>query len=111
MGSMHQPIISATIRFAELYDAKGQRIYVGCVMKAGSEWVEVSVPEHLDLKGQLWVSFPPSPTSHRARAEWRAADRIGLVYLEGGPSEEQFAGIPGLIDLRPACEMRRLAKP
>lgn len=90
------------MRFAEIIDEIGRRIHIGCIMAAGRDWVEVSFPEQLQLGAGLQVRFLPTMASHGVKAEWRAIDRVGFTYLEGGPPEEQFAGIPGLLDPRPA---------
>lgn len=94
---------SAIMRFAEIIDAVGKRMHIGCVMAAGQDWVEVSLPEHTSLGGGLHVRFLPSTVSHEVSARWRANDRVGFTYDRGGPPEDQFAGIPGLLDPRPAA--------
>lgn len=101
------PIRSVVMRFAEILDEKGGRLHVGCVMAVGEDWVEVSLPEHTELGDGLQVRFLPSPVSHGVVPGWRANDRVGLTYVSGGPPEEQFAGIPGLFDPRPAALRRR----
>jgi hypothetical protein len=98
---------SAVMRFAEILDEVGKRLHVGCVMAAGQDWVEVSLPEHTKLGNELHVRFPPSPESHGVNPSWRANDRVGLTYVSGGPPEDQFAGIPGLLDPRPATLRQR----
>lgn len=102
-----RPLRSAVMRFAEILDAMGRRLHVGCVMAAGEDWVEVSLPEHTELGSGLQVRFLPSPVSHGVVPGWRANDRVGLSYVSGGPPEEQFASIPGLFDPRPAALRRR----
>lgn len=103
--------VSATrapvIRFAELLDDGGRRLHVGCVMSAGEDWVEVSLPEHFQLPGELRVRFPPALGSHVVRASWRAIDRVGFTYPVGGPPHDLFAGLAGLLDPRPATLMTR----
>lgn len=42
-------------------------------------------------------------TSHEVSRSWRAVDRVGFTYDHGGPPECQFAGIPDLLDPRPAA--------
>lgn len=98
---------SIVVRFAEIVGAGGRRLHVGCVMAAGSDWVEVSLPEAFRLEGELRVRFPPSSHSHAVKAEWRSIDRVGLTYQAGGPPEELFAGLVGLLDPRPAALMPR----
>lgn len=90
------------MKFAEIVDEVGKRLHVGCVMAAGQDWVEVSLPQHTALGGNVQVRFLPSTVAHGVRAGWRAADRVGLTYTAGGPPEDQFAGLPGLLDPRPA---------
>lgn len=102
MDDAHRPLRSLSMRFAELVDAVGRRLHVGCVMAAGQDWVEVSLPEHMELGGGLQVRFLPSSVTHEVSAGWRAPDRVGLTYEHGGPPEDQFAGLPGLLDPRPA---------
>lgn len=96
------PLRSAVMRFAEILDAVGKRLHVGCVMAAGQDWVEVSLPEHLQLGDGLKVRFLPSTVAHEVSPGWRSSDRVGFTYDHGGPPEEQFAGLPGLLDPRPA---------
>lgn len=91
------------MRFAEIVDEVGRRIHVGCVMAAGSDWVEVSLPENMQLGHGLQVRFLPSMVAHEVKSGWRGADRVGLTYAAGGPPEDQFAGLPGLLDPRPAA--------
>lgn len=109
MGYLSGSIVPATMRFAVITNAQGQRLHVGCVMRAGTDWVEVSLPGHFALEETVWVSFSPCLTRHHVKSDWRTVDRVGLVYLDGGPTEEQFTGIPGLFDLRPACLKRLTA--
>jgi hypothetical protein len=90
------------LRFAEILDARGKRQHVGCVMAAGNDWVEVSLPEHMRLGPDLQVRFPPSTVAHGVSAGWRSEDRVGFTYEHGGPPEDQFAGLPGLLDPHPA---------
>lgn len=103
---MRQLVGSIPMRFAEIIDEIGRRIHIGCIMAAGRDWVEVSFPEQMELGNGLQVRFLPTMDSHGVKAEWRAADRVGFTYLGGGPPEEQFAGIPGLLDPRPAMLKR-----
>lgn len=102
MQSYHTPMRSFVVKFAEILDEVGQRLHVGCVMAAGHDWVEVSLPEHTVLGSNIQVRFLPSQLSHEVRPGWRARDRIGFTYAAGGPPEDQFAGLPGLVDPRPA---------
>ena len=96
------PVRSVVMRFAEIMDGLGKRLHVGCVMAAGQDWVEVSLPEHTALGTGLQVRFLPSLLAHNVQAGWRGKDRVGFTYLGGGPPEDQFAGLPGLQDPRPA---------
>lgn len=100
--AVDNPLRSVVMRFAEIIDEVGKRLHVGCVMAAGQDWVEVSLPENTQLGAGLQVRFLPSMVSHDVSAGWRANDRIGFTYVGGGPPEDQFAGIPGLLDPRPA---------
>lgn len=100
-------LCSVVMRFAEILDEVGRRLHVGCVMAAGQDWVEVSLPEHTKLGSGLHVRFLPSPVAHGVTPGWRANDRVGLTYVNGGPPEDQFAGFPGLLDPRPAALRRR----
>lgn len=97
------PLRSVVMRFAEILDEVGKRLHVGCVMAAGQDWVEVSLPEHTELGSGLQVRFLPSRDSHGVVPGWRSSDRVGFTYREGGPPEDQFAGLPGLNDPRPAA--------
>lgn len=90
------------MRFAEVLDEVGRRLHVGCIMAAGQDWVEVSLPEAADLAPHLQLRFLPSRLSHGVTPQWRAPDRVGFTYEAGGPPEDQFAGFPGLCDPRPA---------
>lgn len=93
--------------FAEITDEVGRRLHIGCILAAGSDWVEVSLPEDLQLAKVLQVRFLPSQITHEVEASWRRKDRVGFTYLKGGPPEDQFAGITGLLDPRPAALRRR----
>lgn len=97
-------VMGAGLRFAEIVNAIGKRLHIGCIMAAGVDWVEVSLPEHTKLKGDLRVRFLPSDVSHDVKLSWRSIDRVGFTYAAGGPPEEQFAGIPGLLDTRSAAQ-------
>lgn len=89
-------------RFAEILDEVGRRIHIGCIMAAGYDWIEVSLPEQTDLGCNLQLRFFPSLVVHKVSAGWRDRDRVGFTYDNGGPPEDQFAGIPGLTDPRSA---------
>ena len=102
MPALQTPVRSFVMKFAEIIDEVGKRLHVGCVMAAGQDWVEVSLPEHAALGSHVMVRFLPSPVAHEVQEGWRAADRIGFTYTAGGPPEDQFAGLPGLLDPRPA---------
>lgn len=97
---------TAVMRFAELVDEVGKRLYVGCIMAVGQDWVEVSLPEDFELGEGLSVRFPPSLHTHGVKPGWRAPDRVGLTYVTEGPPQEQFAGLNGLKDPRPAALKR-----
>lgn len=101
----HTMIRDVVMRFAEVFDEVGKRLHVGCIMAAGQDWVEVSLPENAELGGHLQVRFPPCSMSHDVKPLWRAEDRVGFTYVGGGPPEDQFAGLPGLLDPRPASKM------
>ena len=88
------------MKFADILDCLGNRLHLGCVMAAGQDWVEVSLPEKMELGGGLQVRFHPSTDLHRVSVRWREIDRVGLTYRDGGPLEELFAGLPGLFDPR-----------
>lgn len=90
-------------RFAEILDEVGARIHIGCIMAAGQDWIEVSLPEKTQLGTKLQLRFFPSLIVHSVSASWRDQDRVGFTYDNGGPPEDQFAGIPGLTDPRPAA--------
>lgn len=106
MDAAHIHLHDFVMRFAEVLDAVGRRLHVGCIMAAGQDWVEVSLPEHARLSDRLQVRFLPSSLSHDVTAGWRANDRVGFTYVHGGPPEDQFAGLPGLLDPRPASLKR-----
>lgn len=107
MAAPHTPIHDFVMRFAEVIDEVGNRLHVGCIMAAGQDWVEVSVPEKARLEGRLQVRFLPAEPAHVVEAGWRADDRVGFTYVSGGPPEDQFAGLPGLLDPQPAALKRR----
>lgn len=107
MDAHHAPAHDFVMRFAEVVDAVGKRLHVGCIMAAGQDWVEVSLPENASLGDRLQVRFLPSTLSHDVMPEWRGKDRVGFTYVHGGPPEEQFAGLPGLLDPCPASLKRR----
>ncbi len=91
------------MRFAEMVDDDGKRLHVGCIMAAGQDWVEISMPEHARLPCHVHVRFLPATLTHEVVARWRTCDRVGFTYACGGPPEDQFAGLPGLLDPRPAA--------
>ncbi len=93
--------------FAEVLDDAGHRIHIGCIMAAGRDWIEVSLPEQTQLAGKIKVRFLPSLIEHDVIASWRDSDRVGLTYRNGGPPEDHFAGVPGLTDPRPADLKKR----
>ena len=100
------PVQNIVMRFAEIIDEVGKRLHVGCVMAAGQDWVEVSLPEHASLGSHLQVRFLPGRQSHNVSPGWRSKDRVGFTYDNGGPPEDQFAGLPGMQDPRPASMKR-----
>lgn len=102
MDTASSPLRNFVMRFAEIVDQVGKRLHIGCVMAAGQDWVEVSLPAHTDLGPDLHVRFLPSAETHAVRPGWRSPDRVGFIYAGGGPPEDQFAGLPGLQDPRPA---------
>ena len=53
MHSLQMPMRSFVVKFAEILDEVGQRLHVGCVMAAGQDWVEVSLPEHTTLGSNI----------------------------------------------------------
>ena len=109
METTRTPIRNIAMRFAEIVDEVGKRLHIGCVMAAGQDWVEVSVPERLQLDGEINVRFLPSQETHRVDARWRASDRVGLTYaaimvLVACPLV--WFGLPAIevaIDTRPAA--------
>ena len=96
------PLGSAVMRFVEIADELGKRLHVGCIMAAGRDWVEVSLPEHTPLREGLQVRFLPSLLPHNVKIGWRGDDRVGFTYVNGGPPQEELAGLSGLFDPRPA---------
>ena len=102
MPAPRTPVSTFVLKFAEIIDEVGKRLHVGCMMAAGQDWVEVSLPENAALGSHLQVRFLPSSVAHEVKAGWRANDRVGFTYAAGGPPEDQFAGLPGLLDPRPA---------
>lgn len=108
MDTAHRTAHDFVMRFAEVIDEVGKRLHVGCIMAAGQDWVEVSLPENAQLADHMQLRFLPSQLSHEVKPGWRQQDRIGFTYEAGGPPEDQFAGFPGLCDPRPASlRMRR----
>ena len=103
MTTASPPLRNVVMRFAEILDHVGRRLHLGCVMAAGQDWVEVSLPEHTDLGPHVQVRFLSSPVAHAVSAGWRERDRVGFTYAAGGPPEDQCAGLPGLQDPRPAA--------
>jgi hypothetical protein len=107
MPALHVPAHDLPMRFAEVVDEGGKRLHVGCIMAAGQDWVEVSLPEHAELGDHLQVRFLPSRPAHDVQPGWRGVDRVGFTYVKGGPPEDQFAGLPGLLDPRTASQRSR----
>ena len=98
MSDFPTPVRTAAMKFAEIVDEVGKRLHIGCVLAAGQDWVEVSLPEQADLKPRMLVRFLPSSIAHEVKVEQRGEDRIGFTYSRGGPPEDPFAGLPGLQD-------------
>lgn len=69
-------------------------------MVAGPDWVEISLPESMKLGGAMSLHFSPSRHEYRVSAKWQHEDRVGLLFVNEGPREEQFSGV--LWDPRPA---------
>jgi len=88
--------------FAEILNDEGKRVHIGCIMAAGEDWIEVSVPAKAKLPQSLHVRVFPSLITHAASEKWRRLDRVGMVYVNGGPLTEQFYSVPGIYDPRPA---------
>lgn len=102
-----QVILGTTvIRFVEIIDECNRRVHIGCLMGVGSDWVEVSLPERINFSSAVCVRFLPSIYAHEVSPSWRKVDRVGFIYIKGGPSEEQFVGT-GLLDPRPAYLKQR----
>lgn len=101
------PLHEFVMRFAEVIDELGRRLHVGCIMAAGQDWVELSVPEPASLEGHLQVRFLPAETAHEVEPGWRSDDCVGFTNVGDGPPEDQFAGLPGLLDPRPTALKRR----
>ena len=97
---------NAAILFAEIIDHVGKRVHVGVIMAAGRDWVEISVPELLNLEATQEIRFLPTLLSHAVTIGWRTLDRVGLAHVGGGPRDDRFAGLPKLNDSRSAEEMR-----
>jgi hypothetical protein len=97
---------SAALLFAEIIDQAGKRIHVGVIMGAGHDWVEISVPELLGLGSVGSIRLLPAMLTHAVSIGWRTLDRVGLAYVNGGPPDGKFAGLPRLNDSRSAEEMR-----
>lgn len=99
-------IRGAAIHFADMVDEFGKRVHIGCMMAAGRDWVEVSMPKRLDTDSIREVRFLPSLVSHAVTVGWRASDRVGFTYVNGVPPDDIFAGLVGMSDSRSATEMR-----
>lgn len=95
------------MRFADLVDEVGKRIHIGCILAAGHDWIELSMPPETTFGPTGRVRFLPSLLTHDVATGWRDNDRVGLVYTKGGPPDEQLSGIPGLWDHRSALMMMR----
>lgn len=97
----HHPntVMNFVMKFAEIIDEVGKRLHVGCVMAAGQDWVEVSLPQHTTLGTNVQVRFLPSSVAHDVQPGWRSNDRIGFTYTAGGPRKNS------LLDFR-ACSTR-----
>lgn len=96
----------AAIHFADMVDEFGKRVHIGCMMAAGHDWVEVSMPKHLNTDSIREIRFVPSQVSHAVTVGWRASDRVGFTYVNGGPPDDIFAGLVGMNDSRSVTEMR-----
>ena len=97
---------SPALLFGEIIDEAGTRVHVGVIMAAGRDWVEISVPELLNLGSARNIRFLPALLTHAVTIGWRTLDRVGLAYVNGGPADDRFAGLPGLKNSRSADEMR-----
>jgi hypothetical protein len=78
--------------FAEIVSSTGRRLHIGCVMAAGPDWIEVSVPIRLKLEDNLGVCFLPSKTTYTVNRGWRRIDRVGLTYIDGELPNNYFIG-------------------
>lgn len=82
---------SVPLQFAELMSDSAHRLHVGCVLRSGKGWVEVSVPRGLALgSSTLLVRFHPHPQSFAVSTLWRLVDSVGLQFLE--PEPEWLSG-------------------
>lgn len=102
MNCRPAPFKGAEMHFAEILDKSGKRLHVGCIMAAGEDWVEVSLPQQMQLPAGVSVRFWPAPLSLAVNEEWRMIDRVGFAYVDGRLPDGWFAGIPAFNDPRPA---------
>lgn len=93
-----------SLRFAELLDADGRKIHVGCIMAVGEDWVEVSFPTRMTLQSGIELRFLPSPKVHKVDLRWRHEDRAGFTYPDGTPPDAPQMEEAGLLDPRSAQE-------
>ncbi|WP_395687334.1 hypothetical protein [Aestuariivirga sp.] len=78
--------VGPVMQFAELLSDSAVRLHVGCVLRSGKGWVEISLPRGLSLAaGGLLLRFHPHPQSFAVQTLWRRADAIGLEFLEPPP--------------------------
>lgn len=77
---------------------------MGCVMAAGPDWIEVSVPPMLRIEGGASLRFPPSLKRYPVTPSWRTEDRAGFTFLDDRVPEEQLKRLASVLDPRPASE-------
>ena len=81
------------MRFAALFRPLGVKIHVGCVMSAGHDWIEVSLPCSMELLTSLQLMLYPSPSLYPVEERWRRANCVGLTYTAQVPAREELWGI------------------
>lgn len=96
-----------SLRFAELLDADGRKMHVGCVMSFGKDWVEVSYPARAPLQSGIHLRFLPSHKVHKVDHKWRHDDRAGFTYQDVAPLDAPHVTDPDSLDPRSSAEKMR----
>ena len=81
------------MKFAALFSRSGQKLHVGCVLSAGDDWIEVSVPPGFKTDQPLQLMLYPSEALFPVKEVWRRPDCVGLAYVAMLPTGDDLRGV------------------